>query len=223
MVPRLGNIGSNVGEPLVSRTWFQDWQTFGNWQFLELWTRGSKIGTQWFQCLGTSSSAVAAANSHSIKRRFWNLFYLGLGSMPVYFKKCFQCLGHAELRQVVIWIVRLGPSQVEKGWPVSFFFRFWICLSNLKLQNAARCMMRPQGQGPAPEYAIQPVPNIPGRKIIEKNILTTQLASFLHHAHWHSRRWRNKMCMILRKTSFRILECYHLSPFLDIYYTYNIY
>lgn len=23
-------------------------------------------------------------------------------------------------------------------------------------------MMRPQGQGPAPEYAIQPVPNIPG-------------------------------------------------------------
>jgi len=29
-------------------------------------------------------------------------------------------------------------------------------------------MMRPQGQGPAPEYAIQPVPNIPGRKIIEK-------------------------------------------------------
>ena len=25
-----------------------------------------------------------------------------------------------------------------------------------------RCMMRPQGQGPAPEYPIQPVPNIPG-------------------------------------------------------------
>ena len=29
--------------------------------------------------------------------------------------------------------------------------------------DAARCMMRPQGQGPAPEYAIQPVPNIPGK------------------------------------------------------------
>ena len=152
-------------------SWFQDWDAVV-----------PMFGNQQFRCCRSQFTQY--------KKAFLKPFLSGAGvySMPVYFKKCFQCLGHAELRQVVIWIVRLGPSQVEKGWPVSFFFRFWICLSNLKLQNAARCMMRPQGQGPAPEYAIQPVPNIPGRKIIEKNILTTQLASFLHHAHWHSRR-----------------------------------
>ena len=29
----------------------------------------------------------------------------------------------------------------------------------------ARCLMRAQGNGPPPDYAIQPVPNIPGRHV----------------------------------------------------------
>ena len=31
-----------------------------------------------------------------------------------------------------------------------------------RIRDVARCMRRPQGQGPPPENAIQPVPNIPG-------------------------------------------------------------
>ena len=63
VVPRLGSIGSNFLELLVPRTGnprFQDWEasvpTFGNQQFLELATRGSKIGKHCFQCLGIASS-----------------------------------------------------------------------------------------------------------------------------------------------------------------------
>ena len=62
-VPRLGSIGSNIWEPAVPRAgtpWFQDWEalgrTFGSQQFLELGARGSNIGADWLQRLGTSSS-----------------------------------------------------------------------------------------------------------------------------------------------------------------------
>ena len=65
--------------------------------------------------------------------------------MPVYFKKYFQCLGHAGLRQVVIWIVRLGPSQVEKGWPVSFVFSFLDL--PFKLEIAKRCQVYDASSG----------------------------------------------------------------------------
>ena len=64
VVPRLGSIDSSVWEPAVPRAgnpWFQDWEalltTFaGHHQLLEPGTRGSKIGKDWFQRLGTSTS-----------------------------------------------------------------------------------------------------------------------------------------------------------------------
>ena len=65
VVPRLGSIDSSVWEPALPRAgnpWFQDWEalvtTFaGHRQLLEPGTRGSKIGKDWFERLGTSTSS----------------------------------------------------------------------------------------------------------------------------------------------------------------------
>lgn len=72
-------------------------------------------------------------------------------------------------RPFVFWC-RDDPAQKDFSIATTLNLKHPVCVEECPRQSGpsqlgpsqVECMMRPQGQGPAPEYAIQPVPNIPG-------------------------------------------------------------
>jgi len=74
-----------------------------------------------------------------------------------------------EERPFLFWC-RDDPSQKDFAVASTLNLQHPVCVEECPRQEGAsqlgpsqvECMMRPQGQGPAPEYKIQPVPNIPG-------------------------------------------------------------
>ena len=115
VVPRFGRIGSNVWEPAPPRTgnpWFQDWEalvtTFaGHHQLLQPGARGSKIGKDWFERLGTSTSSNWEPGFQD-----WEAL------VPTFGNQRFLELGPLGSKIGKHWVERLGVSSSSNWEPV---------------------------------------------------------------------------------------------------------